>query len=79
MNPNAAVAIKNGKYSLPATPGSMRVRVNSNKVVGKRKLYDAEKSPEADILEERLPARYNAKVEAGANVVSLMKWHAVHV
>ena len=66
--PNAAVAIKGGKYRLDAPSGPMRVQINSSRVKGKRKAYDTPDSPLIDVLEERVPARYNATTELTAEV-----------
>jgi hypothetical protein len=72
--PNAATKIKGGKYSLKATPGAMRVQINSAIVTGKRKAYDTPDSPLVDVLGERIPNRYNEQttltldVKPGENV-----------
>ena len=44
-------------------PGNQKVQIRASKVVGKKKLYDDEKSPYQDILEEILPAKYNDQTE----------------
>jgi hypothetical protein len=66
--PNVVTTIKAGKYSVKATPGSMRVQISWQKVVGKRKAYDDAASPLVDEYKEGLPARYNENTELTAEV-----------
>jgi hypothetical protein len=67
----ADAAIVDGKYNVEMPPGDKRIAISAPKVTGKRKAYDLPDSPMLDIIQELLPARYNAqseltlKVEAG--------------
>jgi hypothetical protein len=53
--------IENGQYSAEVPAGEMTVRITAPKVVGKRKRYDTPDSPVDDILEERIPKKYNVE------------------
>jgi len=55
--------IADGKYSVSVPAGEKRVSISSSKVVGKRKAYDTPESPTMDIVQEAVPARYNAQSE----------------
>lgn len=60
---SAGGGIKDGRYTLDASPGEMRVAIRANKVVGKTKLYNTPDSPTIDKVEEIIPARYYAPSE----------------
>jgi hypothetical protein len=62
--------IKNGLYSVEVPVGTMLVRINVPKIVGKRKLYNAPNSPERPISVETLPPRYNADTQLRFEVTS---------
>jgi hypothetical protein len=61
-SPGEAI-IEAGKFSVEMPPGEKRVSISSPKIVGKRKAYQTPDSPEVDVVEEVLPARYNAQTE----------------
>lgn len=60
--------ISAGQFTARVPVGQSRVMVTSPKVVGKRKAYQTADSPTVDVVEERLPARYNAKSELSFDV-----------
>jgi hypothetical protein len=64
----ADAMITNGNYSAAVPPGEKRVEITSSKVVGKRRMMP--ESPEIDIVEELLPAKYNAKSELSFSVLT---------
>jgi hypothetical protein len=57
----ADAVIADGKFKVEMPPGDKRVSISAPKVTGKRKSYDAPDSPTVDIIQELLPARYNAQ------------------
>ena len=57
----ADAVIADGKFSADVPPGEKRVEISAPKVVGKRRMMP--ESPEIEITEELLPARYNVKTE----------------
>jgi hypothetical protein len=59
----AGAAIKDGKFSAQVPVGELRVEISAPKVVGKRKAYDTPDSPTVDVVEERIPDRYNTRSE----------------
>ena len=62
-------AIKNGKFEVRIQPGPKSVQITSEKVTGKQKAYpDDPQSPEFDIKEQILPAKYNTNTELKADV-----------
>ena len=61
-------AITDGRYSVKVPVGSMKVSVSASKVVGRKKLYDTPNSPEQDVTQESLPARYNGQTELKLDV-----------
>ena len=62
-------AIKNGKFEVRIQPGPKSVEITSEKITGKQKAYpDDPKSPEFDIKEQILPAKYNSATELKADV-----------
>jgi hypothetical protein len=68
----ADAMIVDGKYKVELSPGDKRVSISAPKVTGKRRAYDTPDSPTVDIVQELLPAKYNAqsdltqKVDAGS-------------
>lgn len=63
MSPTAGAVITDGKYKSEAPLGESKVEIRVPKVVGKKKLYDTPDSPEQEIMEEVLPAKYNEASE----------------
>ena len=61
--PTGGTEIKEGKFTSEAAIGECKVEIRVSKVVGKKKLYDTPDSPERDLLEEVLPAKYNEATE----------------
>jgi hypothetical protein len=59
----ADATISDGSFRAILPPGDKRVEITAPKVVGRRKAYDTPDSPVVDIIEELLPARYNARSE----------------
>jgi hypothetical protein len=66
----AEATIADGKFSAKMAPGEKRVTITAQKVVGKKKAYDAPNSPVIDLTEEMLPKRYNAQSEIKATVAA---------
>ncbi len=66
--PSSSAEIRNGTFAGEVYVGQMNVQVLSPQVVGKRKVYDTPDSPEADVLEERIPAKYNTETVLTADV-----------
>ena len=64
--PSASADIKDGRYQLQTGVGPMKVVINANQVVGKRKMYDTPDSPVVDDIRDVLPERYNMKSELKA-------------
>ncbi len=62
--------IKQGHYSVQVPPAAMKVSISSPKVVGKKKLYDTPDSPEMEVTQEAVPARYNEQTELKIDVKS---------
>jgi len=48
-----------GKFTADVPVAKMKVAINGNKVIGKRKAYDTPESPWEDDVAELLPAKYN--------------------
>ena len=63
QTPTAGGEIKEGRYSVRVPVGEMKVSLSAPKIIGKKKLYPAEDSPEMPITVEALPARYNETTE----------------
>jgi hypothetical protein len=61
--PTSDAIITDGKYRADVPLGEKRVSISAPKIVGKRKAYDTLDSPTVDIVEELLPAKYNAQSE----------------
>ena len=66
--PTAGTEIKDGKYTSEAAIGECKVEVRVPKVVGKKKLYDTPDSPEQELMEEVLPAKYNEVTELRVDI-----------
>ena len=64
--PSASADVVAGRYQLLTGVGPMKVVINSNKVVGKRKMYDTPDSPVVEETRDVLPERYNMKSELKA-------------
>jgi hypothetical protein len=69
LTPTADATITGGKYSAQVPAGEKQVSISAPKVVGQQKMYDTPDSPTADIVDELLPAKYNAKTELVFKVV----------
>lgn len=61
--PSAGGPITDGKYTAKVHIGSTKVEIRASKVVGQKKVYDTPDSPMRNIMEEMLPAKYNAQTE----------------
>jgi hypothetical protein len=57
--PTGGAPIVNGKFQAVVPVAKMKVAINGNKVIGKRKAYDTPESPWEDDVAELLPAKYN--------------------
>jgi hypothetical protein len=68
--PTAGGQIKAGRYTVQVPPGTMKVSISAPKVVGKKKLYPTPNSPEMEVTEEALPAKYNERTELKFEVTS---------
>lgn len=63
--------IKAGKYEVRAGSGSKTVAITSEKVTGKQKQYPNDpQSPEYDVKEQIIPAKYNSNTELKVDVKS---------
>lgn len=62
-SPTTGAVIQEGKYDSDVPIGESKVEIRIPKVVGKQKLYDTPDSPEQEIMEEVLPAKYNEQSE----------------
>lgn len=58
-----------GKFTSQIPVGESKVEIRIPKVVGKKKLYDTPDSPEQEMMEEVLPAKYNENTELRFNAV----------
>lgn len=66
---SAGTEIRNGKYEVQIVPGQKSVEITSEKVTGKQKAYPGDpKSPEFDIKEQIIPAKYNSNTELKVDV-----------
>jgi hypothetical protein len=63
LTPNTGTTITDGKFTSEVPIGESKVEIRVSKVVGKKKLYDTPDSPEQEIMEEILPAKYNEQTE----------------
>jgi len=60
----AGTKIVKGSYSVAVPLGSKRVEIRAPKVVGQKVAYEGDpNSPKIDLIEERVPHRYNATTE----------------
>lgn len=59
----AGAVIEQGKYKATVPVGEVRIEVRVPKVVGEQKIYDTPDSPVQQVMEESLPARFNAQSE----------------
>ena len=66
----ADATIADGKYNVEMPPGDKRISISAPKVTGKRKAYDTPDSPTVDIVQELLPARYNAQSDLTLTVTA---------
>ena len=66
--PSASADVKDGRYQLQTGVGPMKVVVNANQVVGKRKMYNTPDSPVVEDIRDMLPERYNMKSELKADL-----------
>jgi hypothetical protein len=70
QTPTADATISDGKFTAKVPVGEKRVSISAPKVVGTRKFYDTPDAPTVDIVEELLPARYNAQSELTITVTA---------
>ena len=63
MTSTAGATIDQGKFTSEVPIGESKVEIRVPKVVGKKKLYDTPDSPEQEIMEEVLPAKFNESTE----------------
>jgi hypothetical protein len=68
-------SIADGQFTARVPIGETRVTISSPKVVGKRKAYDTPDSPTVDVVEERIPALYNARSELTLSVIAGEQQH----
>lgn len=74
MSPTTGGDIVEGHYEVAVPLGDLRVAINMTKVVGEEKAHNAPGARMVPIVEEVLPAKYNAateltvRVEPGDNV-----------
>lgn len=61
-------AITDGKFSASVPPGEKKVSISAPKVTGQRRVYETPNSPMIDVVQELLPAKYNAKTELTLSV-----------
>ncbi len=61
-------AIVDGKFKAEVPVAKMKVEINGNKVIGKRKAYDTPESPLMDEVVEIIPPRYNFNSELSLDV-----------
>jgi hypothetical protein len=59
----ADAPITDGRFQATVPVGQMRVQFHANKVVGKQKAYDTDDSPVVDVVQERIPARFNTETK----------------
>jgi len=69
-SPTAGATIKDGKFSAEVPLAKMRVEINANKVIGKRKAYDTPESPVFDEVAELIPPKYNVNSQETLEVKS---------
>jgi hypothetical protein len=66
----ADATITHGEFTVTVPVGEKRVSISAPKVTGKRKMYDTPDSPTMDVIEELLPARYNAQTELTTSITA---------
>jgi hypothetical protein len=59
----AGGAIVDGRYSVEAALGEVKIEIRVPKAVGEEKLYDVENSRVRRLMAETLPAKYNDQTE----------------
>jgi hypothetical protein len=64
----AGSSIVDGRFQAEVPVTHMKVAINANKVVGKRKAYDTPDSPVFDDVVEMVPARYNVNSDLTLDV-----------
>jgi hypothetical protein len=64
----AGAVITDGKFTAEVPIAKMRVEINANKIIGKRKAYDTPQSPVFDEVAELIPARYNVNSQETLDV-----------
>lgn len=57
------VEIRNGHYEAATIAGKLAVQISAPIVTGRRPEYNGPGAPMVDIIEERLPARFNRETE----------------
>jgi hypothetical protein len=68
--PTAGSVIAGGAYAISNAPvGSVRVEITAPAAAGKVRAYDAPGSPMIDLVQERIPARYNVRSELRQEVM----------
>ena len=61
--------IHEGDFQLRADPGPKTVHITAQKVVGREKNYPNDpQSPEHDVIEQLIPARYNTRTELKCDI-----------
>ena len=61
--------ISAGAYRAEVPLGEKRIEIRAPKIVGQKDAYEGDpQSPKINIIEERIPLRYNAQSELKANV-----------
>jgi hypothetical protein len=55
--------ITDGKFSASVPPGDKKVSISAPKVTGKKRMFDKPDSPEVDVVQELLPAKYNVQTQ----------------
>lgn len=68
--PTASGVVKDGEYTAEAPVTRMRVSATAPKVTGQRKAYNTPGSPLADVVIERIPARYNVNSDLVFDITS---------
>jgi hypothetical protein len=68
--PTAAAIVEDGKFIVRVAPGAKHVAIEGFRTIGRRH-YDPRNpaSPMIDVVEQILPARYNAKSELTCEIV----------
>jgi len=57
-----------GKFAAKVPVAKMKVQINGNKVIGKKKAYDTPESPWMDEVVELVPPKYNINSELTLDV-----------